>query len=109
MFSPPRRMRILVIAQGGRHMETKPVEIYSEDSNFAIIRVPSRRFPGCVVQGDSLSILLGNAKTVWEKVKDSRDEDLVGSAQELVESLRARLDYYERVLTEHGIDLPYAK
>jgi hypothetical protein len=90
-------------------METKPVEIFSEASNFAIVRVPSRRFPGSVVQGDSLSILLGNAKTVWEKVKASSDEDLVGAAQELVESLQSRLDHYERVLTEHGVELPYAK
>jgi predicted RNase H-like HicB family nuclease len=61
-------------------METKPVDIYSEASNFAIVRIPSRRFPGCVVQGDSLSALLGNAKAVWQKVKDSSDEELVGAA-----------------------------
>jgi predicted RNase H-like HicB family nuclease len=75
-------------------METKPVEIFSEASNFAIVRVPGRQFPGCVVQGDSLSILLGNAKEVWARVKGSGDEELVGAAQELVESssrsLRAR-------------------
>lgn len=90
-------------------METKPVEIFSEASNFAIVRVPGRQFPGCVVQGDSLSILLGNAKEVWEKIKVSDDEELVGAAQELVESLQSRLDHYERVLTEHGMKLPYAK
>ena len=90
-------------------METKTVEIYSEASNFAIVSVPGRSFPGCVVQGDSLSILLGYAKTVWEKVKDSGDEDLAGSAEELVELLQSRLDHYERVLAEHGIELPYGK
>lgn len=90
-------------------METKPVEVYSEASNFAIVRVPSRRFPGCVVQGDSLSILLADAKTILEKVKDSDDEDLVYSAQELVELLQARLDHYEKVLAEHNLPLPYAK
>jgi predicted RNase H-like HicB family nuclease len=90
-------------------METKPVEIFSEASNLAIVRVPGRRFPGCVVQGDSLSILLGNAKEVWERVKDSSDGDLLRAAQALVESLQSRLDHYERVLTEHGIQLPYSK
>ena len=90
-------------------MEIKPIEVYSEDTNVAIVRAPGRQFPGSVIQGDSLSILLSNAKDVWEKVKDSNDEDLVGSAQELVELLQMRLDHYERVLSEHGIGLPYGK
>ena len=88
-------------------METKTVEIYSEASNFAIVRVPGRRFPGCVIQGDSLSILLAHAKIVLEKVRGSNDEDLLSSAEELVESLQSRLDHYERVLAAHQIELPY--
>jgi hypothetical protein len=88
-------------------MEVKPVEVYSDLSNFAIVRVPGRRFPGCVIQGDSLSIVLHTAKVVLAGVKDSPDEELVGSAEELVESLQARVAHYERVLAEHGMDLPY--
>ncbi len=90
-------------------MESKPVEIYSEVSNFAIVRLPRRQYPGSVVQGDSLAILLDSARTVWEKVMDSHDLDLVDSARELVESLQSRLDHYESVLREHGISLPYSK
>lgn len=90
-------------------MENKPVEILSDAPNAAIVRVPGPRFPGCVIQGDSLSILLGHATVVWEKVQDSDDEDLVGAARDVVDSLQSRLDHYERVLAEHGLELPYMK
>jgi len=36
-------------------MERKEVEVLSEASNYAVIRMPGRHFPGYVVQGDSLS------------------------------------------------------
>lgn len=38
-------------------MERKELEVFSEASNYGIVRMPGRQFPGCVVQGDSLSIM----------------------------------------------------
>jgi hypothetical protein len=89
-------------------MKIKSIEVFSEDTNVAIVRAPGRRFPGSVIQGDSLSILVGHAKTIWEKVKDSGDEDLLEASLQLVDLLGSRLDHYARVLTDHGIELPYA-
>jgi hypothetical protein len=45
-------------------MEIKEIEVFSEMSNYAIVRMPGRHFPGCVIQGDSLSVLLNNAEEV---------------------------------------------
>jgi hypothetical protein len=90
-------------------MKTEPVEIFSERSNYAIVRMPGRSFPGCVIQGDSLKILLRHALRVWELVKNSDDEDLIGETADLVEVLQSRLEHYEQVLAEHGIQLPYTK
>jgi predicted RNase H-like HicB family nuclease len=90
-------------------MQTEPVEIYSELSNYAIVRMPGRSFPGCVIQGDSLKILLRHAQRVSELVKNSDDEDLIGETADLVEELQSHLEHYEQVLAEHGIRLPYTK
>jgi len=72
-------------------------------------KTPGRQFPGCVIQGDSLSILVKTAQEILQRVKDSGNEELVGCASELVDSLQSRQEHYERVLAQHSIPLPYPK
>jgi hypothetical protein len=90
-------------------METIETEVFSQASNRAIIRMPGRRFPGCVIQGDSLSILADLAESVYERVKESSDEELVDEAAELKDLLLGYLLHYETVLEEHGLELPYPR
>jgi hypothetical protein len=88
-------------------MEAKEIEVFSEISNYAIVRMPGRNFPGCVIQGDSLSILLNNAERVYSLAMETGNEELIGEAEELKDAIEERLDLYESVLRAHGIDLPY--
>ena len=91
-------------------METIQLEVYSQDSNHAIIRPPGRRFPGAVVQGDSLYILCEEAQYISQRLKELAitDEELLYAAQDHQEKLLDRLLHYQAVLAAHGIDLPYA-
>lgn len=88
-------------------MEIKSVEVFSEATNYGIVRMPGRQFPGCVIQGDSLSILLAGAREVLERVAGSGDEELVGCAEDLVEKLQSHLDHYQQVMRAHEIPLPF--
>jgi len=88
-------------------METKPLEVYSVASNFGIVRMPGRNFPGCVIQGDSLKILWRKARSVLERLGTDANEELREDAADLVEALDDRLKHYESVLAEHGFELPY--
>ena len=90
-------------------VELKQIEIYSETSNLAIVRMPGRRFPGCVIQGDSLSNLLRDANVILERAKALGDAELIDFTDDLVTAISGRLDHYETVLQAHGIDLPYVK
>lgn len=92
-------------------MELKTLEVYSEASNHAIVRVGGRRFPGSVVQGDSLNVLCSEARKIAEFVKGLalQDEDLLSLVQQHQENLLWRLIHYQRVLKEHGIELPYPR
>jgi hypothetical protein len=90
-------------------MKIEQVEIYSDTSNAAIMRHPGRKFPGSLIQGDSLHILVGEARELLAAVAKSGDEDLTGLAQDHLEKLEGRLKHYEKVLEEHGIQLPYNK
>jgi hypothetical protein len=86
-------------------MKTDILEIYSDASNAAIIRHPSRKFPGMLIQGDtlnSLSVMAANALANAEP-----DSDLWHDVKELADDLQARVDFYEKVMREHGLELPF--
>lgn len=91
-------------------MKLVELEVLSEASNHAVIRPPGRRFPGAVIQGDSLSILCAEAKEISEQIRSLQvtDEELLYLVQEHQEKLLGRLLHYQQVLIEHGISLPYA-
>ena len=97
----------------GRHwaMRIEPLEVYTDDSNYAIIKPPGRKYPGCVIQGDSLRIICGLAISVAQRVGDLEPEDkeLLGELEELVHSLVGRLLHYQTVLQQHNIKLPYSQ
>lgn len=88
-------------------MERKEIEVYSEASNYGIVRMPGRRFPGSVIQGDSLSILCALVQSIHKRLAGTDDEELVDDAAELLDLLEGRPRHYEQVLTEHRIELPY--
>ncbi|NOK22647.1 DUF6959 family protein [Corallococcus carmarthensis] len=95
-------------------MEEDRVEVLSRQSNAAVVRMPGRKFPGVVIQGDSLRIL-------YELVKDARvmvppssatdagEDDAGGLLEEAEGLLRNSLTVYESVLKAHGIPLPYVE
>jgi hypothetical protein len=90
-------------------MDTEPLEVYARDSNYAVIKPPGRRYPGCVIQGDSLAILCRMAKNIAKFAANSSidDEDFLDNVQELNNSLVGRLLHYQDVLSKHGIDFPH--
>lgn len=92
-------------------MTTITLSILSEQSNHAVVQVPGRRFPGSVIQGDSLAILCDEAKSLSSRLQElaCADEEVLYIAQEHQEKLLRRLLHYQSVLSEHGIPLPYSK
>jgi hypothetical protein len=84
-------------------MERKELDVYSEAGNSSIVRMPSRRFPGVVIQGDSLASLFAEAMTLVEKLENSDDEEIFLTSLEIAERLEGHLLYYEATLQGHGI------
>lgn len=91
-----------------RIMET---EVYSEVSNHAVLKVPGRKFPGIVVQGDSIAIIAALSRELSERLNQLciQDEEILYLAQELQEQLLERQLHYQQVLAEHNVALPYSK
>ena len=92
-------------------MERVEVETYSQATNAWVIRTPGRKFPALVIQGDSLSILFTQARSVLERAHACRcdDPELIGDAQALCDSLWGSLRHYEETLRANDFDLPYSR
>lgn len=90
-------------------METKSLEVYCEDSNYAVIKPPGRNYPGAVIQGDSLATLakLSSQIALAAKRGQLQSRDCRHCIEELNEALVGRVLHYQGVLREHGIDYPH--
>ena len=90
-------------------MHIRDVEIYSDQSNATVMRHPDRRFPGVLVQGDSLYSLCAQADDACIVARDKLDSDAYGELNELRNVLWGYLNHYKSVLDEHQIRLPFSE
>ncbi|MFB7369621.1 hypothetical protein ACFC0D_07255 [Streptomyces sp. NPDC056222] len=88
-------------------MERVEAELFTDGGNNAVVRLPSRRFPGVLIQGDSLAIL----RSSFAEVVEAFDQGDVAEARDSAGFLLADLDdllaRYSAALESHGIPLPY--
>ncbi|MFD5424448.1 DUF6959 family protein [Streptomyces sp. NPDC127084] len=59
-------------------MERLEAELFTDGGNNAVVRLPPRRFPGVLIQGDSLSIIRGE---VAEVVAACDRDDIAGARE----------------------------
>ena len=86
-------------------MRTDNLEIYSDATNAAIIRHPSRRFPGVLIQGDTLHSLAMQAAAICKQIDPG--SAAFESADYLREELWAFVDHYKATLAAHAMELPF--
>jgi len=82
-------------------MRTESVEVYSDETNRAVMRDPGRKFPGVLIQGDTLFTLCAMADEACAKSGSNKDLD------RLRDALLDLLLHYKIVLGEHDIRLPF--
>lgn len=84
-------------------------EILSHIPNSGIVQLPGRKFPGIVIQGDTLSSLLESTRYLLAQFRELRDEERYYEVLMIAESLHAQLLHYEETLAKRGSPLPYSK
>lgn len=70
------------------------VEIFTEPGNNAVIRMPGRKNPGILVQGDTFKNIVEMAESVHNLSHTGSDE-LKEESEALFESLRDMYKWYE--------------
>jgi hypothetical protein len=88
-------------------MRIEPVEIYSDATNAAVMRHPGRKFPGYLLQGDSLHVMCLRADEACLNARPVLDSESYQELNDLRNSLWAALNHYKTVLAEHGLPLPF--
>jgi len=88
-------------------MRSELVEIYSDATNAAIMRHPGRRFPGVLVQGDTLNALCRQADRACSDARIVLDEDAYLELTDLRDHLHQLRAHYRSVMADHGLTLPF--
>jgi len=73
------------------------------------VKLPSRRFPGILVQGDSYFILLSEITKAMDLISANETAEAYQILEDVAEGMQHMLGYYEDALKENGIALPYFK
>ena len=85
------------------------VEIYSDETNRAVIRHPGRKFPGVLIQGDNLHALCQVADRVCAGGREGMPTESYTELNNLRNTLWSYLSHYKGVLNDHDIRLPFSE
>ncbi|WP_346914757.1 DUF6959 family protein [uncultured Roseibium sp.] len=80
---------------------TEKADLLTEAHNYAVVQLPGRRYPGVVVQGDTLFNLV---RALTPSGDGKRDPDKV---QDVFETLSEVLADYKKVCAQNGTGLPF--
>ena len=83
------------------------IKLLEAGNNLAVAQYSERNYPGVVIQGDTLRILLDEIEELGDEISSGDYEAVKGIADGLQERLVDILRYYEDVLERNGMELPY--
>ncbi|MDR7090311.1 DUF6959 family protein [Cellvibrio fibrivorans] len=90
-------------------MKLETVEVYSYASNNAVLKLSGRSFPGSLIQGDSLNILVSEITEAKVAIEAGDSEEAKEILINVLELLNERLNVYVEALKAHNLKLPYAE
>ena len=85
------------LADGDTYMAD--VKLISEPTNYTVVHLPGRAFPGIVVQGDSLNALIADTREV---AAEADAEERANGLDAVIKHLTEVQTHYEAVLEARG-------
>jgi hypothetical protein len=80
------------------------MKLLTDSQNFAVIQLDDRKFPGVLMQGDSLLIMCQNLKLIMENVET--DSNLYDELKEVMMPLEMATQIYRETCVRYDIELP---
>ncbi|MGC4881008.1 DUF6959 family protein [Micromonospora sp. DT43] len=89
-------------------MSQDQAQVLSRGTNFAVVQLSGRAFPGIHLQGDTFAALLVQLADAARLLRrDSGDRAVLDELDDAVAELERFLGFYEATLSERGIQRPY--
>ena len=88
-------------------MERIEVELFTDGGSNAVVRMPGRRFPGVIVQGDTLANLRAELAEVQKALLAGDIDEARDSLAFVLHDLDGWLERYTGALEAHGMSLPF--
>lgn len=88
-------------------MATIEVELLTNQGNNAVVRLPERKYPGVVIQGDTLNGLIATTSEAVEALDRGDRDEAREVLRELAMQLQEIQERYETAVRAHGLELPY--
>lgn len=82
--------------------EMVSMEVFSRAANASIVRLPWRRYPGVVVQGDTLRTMAATAERLATALVTHPSEDVRAASEELRDALFALNLHYLAATRDQG-------
>lgn len=79
------------------------VKLLSRPINFAVVQLPERKYPGVVVQGDTLAGLVDRLERMKSQLEANNLEELRFEIEEMREILAGALAFYQAICKENSI------
>lgn len=88
-------------------MERIEAELFTDASNDAVVRLPPRRFPGVLIQGDSLSVIRDDVARIVRACDQGDVAEAREEAAYLLSGIEGLLARYTAALKAHDIPIPF--
>ncbi len=85
------------------------IALLKQNTNCCIVQLSNRRFPGIVLQGDTLSSWISLIDLVTKLIEEGDINEALDTSKELKEKLEPYQMVYENFLKEKNIPFPYVK
>lgn len=82
---------------------TDSAKLLSAPVNFAVVQLPERKYPGVVVQGDTLAGFVDQLARMKSLLNAGDMEELAGEIEEMEDQLSDALSFYKSVCEKHSI------
>ncbi|MFB8001338.1 DUF6959 family protein [Nocardia sp. NPDC056000] len=83
--------------------------IFDTQGGYSLVKWEGRKFPGLLVQGDTLWTVMETLNEAASSVEEGNLDDVEAAIQEAREALQSMLESYEYMMSAAGLKLPYFK
>ena len=83
------------------------IDIYTDQINFAVLKLPERNFPGVLFQGDSLAILERRISKAISLIKRGEVKEALEWLELCRDELSETKDFYVKTIIANGFGVPF--